>query len=104
MKTFEDYERRQVVLTAHDEQHIVTGHYEISVLGSDRVIRETLASPDVVVNVNQSLQYLRVYRDTPFGDKYVRLVVVESEGVWYLRTAFITARIAKGRVIWERGM
>lgn len=104
MRTFQDYSGRQVILTESAEQHILTGHYEIGELGPYRVLGETLASPDIVLSYNRAIHYYRMYRDTPFGEKYVRVVVSEVDGTMYLRTAFVTGRVVKGLVIWEREM
>lgn len=104
MQTFQDYGGRQVVLTEFAEQHIVGGHREIGVLGLYKVIGETVASPDLVVSYSRALHYFRMYRNTPFGDKYVRVVATEADNVRYIRTAFVTGRVVKGLVIWERGM
>ncbi len=97
-----DHEGRQIILTDVAEQHILSGHPEIVAVGSHRVIGETLAAPDIVVSSNRALQYFRMYPDTPFGGKYVRVVVTEDGGVKYVRTAFITGRVVKGDTIWER--
>ncbi len=45
-----------------------------------------------------------MYMSTPFGDKYVRVVVVEEDGTRYVRTAYVTGRIVKGQVVWTSGM
>ena len=50
------------------------------------------------------MHYFRMYRDTPFGDKYVRVVVTEGDEVGYIRTAFVTGRVVKGSVIWTKEM
>ena len=102
MRVFEDYEGRRVVLTDYRERYILDGHYEIGVLGINEVIGETLASPDIVVDYNLALHYYRLYWDTPFGDKYVHVVVVEEEGTRYVRTTYPAKRIVNGVVIWER--
>ena len=102
MRAFQDYEGRQIILTDFAEQHILFGHREIAAVGSYRAIGETLAAPDIVVSCNRALQYFRMYPDTPFGDKYVRVVVTEDGGAKYVRTAYITGRVVKGDVIWQR--
>ena len=103
MRVFLDYGGRQVILTDAAEQHVLSGHPEIGVLGPYRTIRETLASPDIVVNYRDALQYFRMWPGTPFGDKYVRVVVTEDGEARYVRTAYLTSRVAKGAVVWERG-
>ena len=100
--TFVDFEGRTVILTAFAGHHILTEHYEIGELGLHRVIEETLASPDVVVRRNRALHYFRMRPSTQFGDKYARVVVTEEQGTRYVRTAFVTGRIVKGEVVWER--
>lgn len=102
MRVFEDYEGRSVVLTDFREKYILDNHYEIGVLGIREVIEETLASPDIVVDYNFALHYYRLYLNTPFGDKYVHVVVVRDEGVSVIRTAYPCRRIVNGVVIWER--
>ncbi len=102
MQIFQDYGGRQLVLTDYDEQHILGGHYEIGELGTYKVLEETLGSPDIVVSFRQALHYFRMYRDTLFGDKYVRVVVTKGDDVGYIRTAFVTGKVVKGSVIWEK--
>lgn len=102
MRVFLDYGERQVILTDAAEQHISSGHQEIGVLGPSRIIGETLASPDVVVNYSGALHYSRMWTGTPFGDKYVRVVVAEDGEARYVRTAYLTGRVVKGAVVWER--
>ena len=103
MRVFEDYEGRPVVLTDYRERYILNRHYEIGVLGIHEVIGETLASPDIVVDYNLALHYYRLYLGTPYGDKYVHVVVVRDEGTRYVRTAYPAKRIVNGVRIWERG-
>ena len=102
MRVFEDYEGRDVTLTDYREGYILARHYEIGVLGMYEVIGETLASPDIVVDYNLASHYYRLYLGTPFGDKYVHVVVVYDEGTRYVRTAYPAKRIVNGVVIWER--
>ena len=102
MQVFQDYGGRQVVLTDVAERHITSGHREISALGTYKVIGETLDRPDIVVIYNRALQYYRMWPGTPFGDKYVRVVVAEDGEARYARTAYLTGRVVKGTVIWER--
>ena len=102
MQVFRDYGGRQVVLTDAAERHILSGHREIAVLGPYEVIGETLDWPDIVVSYNRALQYFRMWPNTPFGDKYVRVVVVEDGEARYVRTAYLTGRVVKGEVVWER--
>ena len=102
MMIFEDFQGRQVILTALAERHIVSGHHEIAELGIHQVIEETLISPDIVVRRNRAFHYYRMRLNTPFGDKYVRVVVTEYQNARHVRTAFITSRIAEGEVVWER--
>ena len=102
MRVFQDYQGHPVILTDFRERHILERHYEIGVLGIHEVIEETLASPDIVVNYNLALHYYRLYLNTPFGDKYVHVVVVEDEGTQRIRTAYPARRIVNGVVIWER--
>ena len=104
MQIFRDYGGRQLVLTDFAEEHILGGHYEIGVLGLYRDLEETLASPNIVVGYGQALHYFRMYRGTPFGDKYVRVVVTGDDEAGYIRTAFITGRVVKGSVLWEKEM
>lgn len=102
MRVFEDYRGQLVILTDFRERHILDRHYEIGVLGIHEVIEGTLASPDIVVDYNFALHYYRLYLNTPFGDKYVHVVVVRDEGAPVIRTAYPCQRIVNGVVIWER--
>lgn len=104
MRVFRDYSGLQVILTDYRERYILNGHYEIGVLGAHEVVEQTLASPDIVVNYNLALHYCRLCLDTPFGDKYVHVVVVvvEDEDGRYVRTAYPTGKVVNGMAIWER--
>ena len=102
MTVFKDYEGHQVVLTDLAEQHINSGHYEIRDLGVREVIEGALAYPDIVTSHNQALHYFQMRLNTQFGDKYIRVVVTEDAGARYVRTAYITSRVGRGVVVWER--
>jgi hypothetical protein len=104
MTVFTDYEGQQIVLTDLVEQHITSGHYEIRDLGIREVIEGTLAHPDIVTSHNRALHYFRMRLNTQFGDKYIRVVVSEDAGTRHVRTAYITSRVGRGVVVWERGM
>jgi hypothetical protein len=101
-QVFRDYTGDEVRLTDADAQHISAGHPEIRVLGGVRVLGETLGNPDVVLEHREALHYYRRYTSSVYGEKYVRVVVRTEGGVKYIRTAHITSRRIRGRVLWER--
>ena len=101
MRVFQDYEGREVILSDADEWHILQAHREIRDLGVG-CIEETLANPNIVINRGSALHHHKMFRETPYGDKYIRVVVVIEDGVRKVRTAYIAKRQTKGFVIWRK--
>ena len=67
-------------------------------------IRETVESPDAVVQSNSNPNahlYYRRYTDTHAGDKYVCVVVIMLENDAFIASAYLREQIREGIVLWE---
>jgi hypothetical protein len=70
----------------------------------DAAIQETIAAPALVV---QSVSdagvwlYYRYLTATLIGDKWLCVVVKESQGDAFILTAYFTDRIKKGTLLWS---
>jgi hypothetical protein len=97
-----DHQGRSIRLTAERLAHILE-HPEMAGPG-DRVA-ETLADPDTVVeSVSDAsvVLYYRRYASTPVGSKWLCTVVKVLPGDAFVITAYLTDRIKRGTVLWQR--
>ena len=102
MRVFKDYEGRLVTLSDSAERHIAVEHPDISVFGINYAIGETLESPEIVIYSGRAYHYFRMFPNTIYHDKYVKVVIETENGGRYVRTAYPTRRLVRGLVIWER--
>lgn len=85
---------RWIRLTDERVGKILRDHDEMA--GNMGAVSATLAEPDAVTrsmsDPDVSLYY-RLHDDTGYGTKYVCVVVCESNGDWFVMTAYLTDRV-----------
>ena len=102
MRVLNDYQGRSVRLTDERLAHILE-HPEMASVAS--WIDETLADPDTVAeSVSDPLValYYRWYTTTPVGPKWLCIVVKVELADAFVITAYLTDRIKRGAVLWQR--
>ena len=102
MVVVRDYEGRAIRLTDERWAHI-SEHPEMSNMRA--AIEETLQGPEVVVqsaSEPQARLYYRFYHRTPVGGKYLCAVVLVRDSDAFLVTAYLTDRIKRGQILWQR--
>ena len=102
MQTFQDYQGRQVRLTDERLDHILENHEDMEPLVF--AIRETVESPDAVVQSNSNRnarQFYREYTGTHAGDKHVCVVIIMLEDDAFISSAYLREQVREGIVLWE---
>lgn len=97
-----DYEGHTIRLTGERLAHILA-HPEMT--GMDEMVEEALATPDRVVQSPSDSNVRLYYRYFPtarMGDKFLCVVVKMATEDAFIITAYVTDRIKRGRVVWER--
>lgn len=96
-----DHSGNQIELTRERWQHIITEHPEVS--GLMDKLPEILCDPDLVKCSKRDKDVLLYYRYYPdiFGGKYL-LAVVKIHKRSFLLTCYVTDKMKKGGVIWQR--
>ena len=100
MDMIEDYLGRRVRLTEERLRHILE-HVEMASL--EPVVAETIAHPERVIqsqNDNSALLYYRLLGSTPFGVKWMCVVVKYREDDAFVLTAYLTDKPKKGNQLW----
>ena len=95
MRVFQDYEGRHITLTDSAERHIAVEHADIVAFGICYAIGETLRSPEIVIHAGRAYHYFRMFPNTTYHDKYVKVVVETENGARYARTAYPTRRLVR---------
>lgn len=78
-------------------------HPELS--GMEAAIVETLKNPEKVLRSqsdDKAFLYYRFFSATPAGEKYLCAVVKKGDVDVFLLTAYLTDRIKKGEMIWNK--
>jgi len=102
MKTFRDYEGREIRLTDERLAHILE-HPEMQ--GMEDRIGETLLRPERVLESlsdPQARLYYRMYVATRVGDKHLCVVVKMADNDAFVLTAYLMAKPAGGRQLWPK--
>jgi hypothetical protein len=97
-----DYQQYPVRLTTERLEHILM-HPEMSSMLAE--ITVTLSDPDYVIRSRSdesALLHFRYYRATIVGDKWLSVVVKYHEQDAFIVTAFLTNKLHKGDVVWQR--
>lgn len=100
MRTFEDHWGRRVRLTDERLEHIL-GHAEMASL--EPLLAETIARPERVVQSrsdSSALLYYRLLKSSPFGVKWLCVVVKYQEDDAFVLTAYLTEIPKKGNQLW----
>jgi hypothetical protein len=74
-------------------------------IGQDHKIKETVASPDVVIESRQDPSirlYHKLYEETPVSRKYMVVAAKVPANDAFVVTAFFTDRAKQGSTIWAR--
>ena len=97
---FEDYEGRQIRLTAERRAHLLE-HPEM--VDQFELVRETVITPEFVIATiaGESVHvYHRHYTTTPVTSKYLLVAVKILDNDRFMLTAFFSSRPKKGTRIW----
>jgi len=97
-----NYEGRTIRLTPERLAHILE-HPEMA--GLEQALEETVVAPQQVVQSRNDPQvklYYRHYLGTRVGDKYLCIVVKETDEDSFVITAYLTDRINRGTLLWPR--
>lgn len=97
-----DHEGRPIRLTEERLSHILA-HPEM--VGMEDAIAEGLTSPERVIESPSDSAvrlYYRRFPATRVGDKFLCVVVKIQTGDAFVITAYLTDRMRRGRVLWER--
>jgi len=100
MDSLTDYLGRGIRLTEERLRHIL-GHAEMAGLGP--LLAETIARPELVVESRSdrsALLYYRLLRSSPFGVKWMCVVVKYREDDAFVLTAYLTEKPKKGNQLW----
>jgi hypothetical protein len=95
-----DYRGRSLRLTAERLGHIL-GHPELAgmeeqiaaALGSPAQVMQSISDPDAAL-------YYLPQADTPFGDKWLCVVVKYEADGGFVLTAYLTDKVKKGTQLW----
>lgn len=68
--------------------------------GKENLVQEALANPVQVKSSQKDPNVLLYYR--AFEDKYICAVVKHENGSGFIITAYVTDKIKKGRLVWEK--
>jgi hypothetical protein len=97
-----DYQKHPVRLTTERLEHILM-HPEMSSMLTE--IEAALSEPDYVIRSRSdesALLHFRYYRATIVGDKWLSVVVKYQEQDAFVVTAFLTNKLHKGDIVWQR--
>lgn len=97
-----DYQQHPVRLTTERLEHILM-HPEMSSMLEE--IETTLSDPEYVIRSRSdesALLHFRYYRATMVGNKWLSVVVKYLENDAFIVTAFLTNKLHKGDVVWQR--
>ena len=100
-RKFRDFEGRIIRLTEERWAHI-REHPEM--VGMERSIAQTLASPEAVIRSladPKAHLYHRFYVGARVGDKFLCVVVKVQDNDAFVLTAYLTNKIRRGTVIWR---
>ena len=100
-RTIRDFEGARVRLEDERLLHILEDHPELG--GHDHLIDETLELPEKVVQ-SMSDRFVRLYYSDERAVLGKRLcVVVKKAGIdAFVLTAYVTDRVKKGAVVWQK--
>ncbi|MBI4339831.1 MAG: hypothetical protein HY680_07740 [Chloroflexi bacterium] len=102
MPDWVDFQGQLIRLTDERLRHILE-HPEMAEMVS--AIPETLLYPDVVA-VSQSDDFVRLYYKryefTSVGDKLACVVTKQSDGGFFIITAYLTDKIKRGGILWQK--
>ena len=102
MRIIKDYEGRDIRLTDERVAHFVRRLVRCGLFDK---LDETISDPDFVVqSTSDPLAAIcyHYYRRTKAGDKYLCVVVKNSDRDGYVLTAYPSDHIKKGRLLWQR--
>jgi len=95
---------KKIRLTAFQWAHMRFKHPELS--SQENKMIETLKNPDLIYHSPQeeNFQYLKLFGQTPLGEKYLLLIVKHLNGEGFIITGFFVSKIkTKDKVlIWKR--
>ena len=98
-----DIWQNEVQLTEERLAHLLE-HPEMR--GQENKLAETLLEPDIVIQSRSDETvrlFHRFYGETSVGDKYLCVVVkYPQEGDVFIITAYFTATIKRGGVLWKK--
>ena len=100
---FKDIHNRQIRLSSERQDHIEVDHPEMS--GQIDKIRDTLASPDVIVKSRTDSDvelFYQHYNTTPVTEMYLCVVVKVLASDLFIITAYFTDAIKKGIILWKK--
>jgi hypothetical protein len=98
-----DYRGIEIRLTEERLAHMRDVHPEI--MANEGFIAETLADPDLVVQSGSDVAahlYYRRYQVANLGEKHMCVLVQTTVESPFVLTAYLTDRVKKGEVLWER--
>ena len=94
---------KNVRLTLVQWAYIKLKHPELS--SQENKMIETLKNPDMIYNSphEENFHYLKLFRQTPLGEKYLLLIVKHLNGEGFIITGFFVSKIkTKDKVlIWK---
>ncbi|MDE2785041.1 MAG: hypothetical protein OXL37_00105 [Chloroflexota bacterium] len=90
-----------VELNDERERHIAEKHSQLLPNRPDH-IATTLADPDLILRKDPEDETILFYRWFYDLDKYVLVAVVNHPGRDWIITAFVTRRLQRGEIIWQR--
>jgi hypothetical protein len=102
MEVVNNYLGKPIRITSERMAHIKE-HPEMAEMAG--AIQVTLQAPEKVVQSQSDGKanlYYRSYPNTPVGEKYLCVVVKEGLTDSFLLTAYLTDRIKKGEILWNR--
>jgi len=101
MKWLKDINNRAIRLTPEREKHFEADHPEM--VGQINKIQETLLHPDAIIKSKTDTTvelFYKHYRSTPVGEKYLCIVVKQTQDTFIL-TSYFTDTIKKGNALWK---
>ena len=102
MSFLNDYKGLSIRLSSERQTHILSHPYMASML---EAIDETLLHPEFVVQSKSDATanlYYRYYSKTAVGGKFLCVVVKVMPTDAFVLTAYLTDKIIKGELLWQK--